>query len=120
MGPSLAAAAAASSLFLPSRGLAKKSKAAAAAAPVKKVIRDDLEDIVSGLNVLKEGEDPKVKDDSEYPDWVFTLHKPLPSLEDLTKRYQADKDSLNAEEMRRMIRQWNRKRIKESNEGKKK
>ncbi|KAI1287423.1 39S ribosomal protein L54, mitochondrial [Halotydeus destructor] len=29
---------------------------------------------VSGSNIFKEGEDVKIKDDSEYPDWIWTMN----------------------------------------------
>ena len=92
----------------PAKGGAKVAESAAAA--------NDLESVVRGLNILKDGQDPVVKPDSEYPDWVFTLHHKLPSLEELSTRYKEDPESLDTQEMRRLIRQWNRKRIKERNE----
>ncbi|KAJ6642225.1 39S ribosomal protein L54, mitochondrial [Pseudolycoriella hygida] len=46
---------------------------------------------VCGSNILKTGEDIKIKDDSEYPEWLWTINtgKP-PKLEELdpaTKQY---------------------------------
>ena len=32
--------------------------------------------VVKGLNVLKDGKDPSIRPDSEYPDWVFELCAP--------------------------------------------
>ncbi|XP_055936466.1 39S ribosomal protein L54, mitochondrial-like [Argiope bruennichi] len=44
-----------------------------------------------GSNIYKEGEDVKLKDDSEYPDWLWTLRLgPPPPLEEMdpnTKEY---------------------------------
>ena len=47
-------------------------------------------------------------------------HKPLASLEDLRTAYEADPESLSEEDTRRMIRLWNRKRIRDRNEATKK
>ena len=103
-------------LFSTERGLAKK----AAAAPKPKAQSGTNNDpaIVPGLNILKDGEEIKVKPDSEYPEWVFELHRPLQSLEQLSKRYEADPSSLSPQETKRLIRQWNRKRIKDTNDDK--
>jgi large subunit ribosomal protein L54 len=96
-------------------------KAAPAQAGSRAPATNDAENLVRGLNILKEGDaDVPVKPDSEYPDWVFTLHIPRPSLEELTARYQSDPESLGEEDMRRLIRQWNRKRIKDHNDSKRK
>jgi hypothetical protein len=65
------AAAARRSCVAPSRGLAKKAKpgasgpAAPAAEPAANAVR--------GCNILKEGEDPTMKPDEEYPDWLWTM-----------------------------------------------
>ena len=42
-------------------------------------------------------------------------HQPLPNLEELTKKYEADPESMTELEMKRLIRQWNRARIKKRN-----
>ncbi|KMQ92445.1 39s ribosomal protein mitochondrial [Lasius niger] len=46
---------------------------------------------VCGTNLYKEGEDVKIKSDSEYPSWLWTIRTgPAPSLEELdpnTKQY---------------------------------
>ncbi|GAB0088535.1 mitochondrial ribosomal protein L54 [Sergentomyia squamirostris] len=46
---------------------------------------------VCGSNIYKTGEDIKLKDDSEYPEWLWTLHtgppKPLEELDPNTKAY---------------------------------
>ncbi|XP_015178064.1 PREDICTED: 39S ribosomal protein L54, mitochondrial [Polistes dominula] len=45
---------------------------------------------VCGSNYLKEGEDIKLKPDSEYPDWLWTIPLTPPRLEDMdpnTKQY---------------------------------
>ena len=102
------------------RGLAKK----AAGGPVAGQKGDsaagsaDLESVTTGLNILKGGSDPPIQPDSEYPEWVFELHLPPASLDDLQRRYEKDPDSLRPEEMRKMVRMWNRARIKANNESK--
>jgi len=42
-------------------------------------------------------------------------HKPLPTLDQLQVMYQANPETMSEEDKKRMIRQWNRKRIKDSN-----
>lgn len=46
---------------------------------------------VCGTNIYKEGEDVKIKPDSEYPSWLWTIRTgPPPTLEELdpnTKQY---------------------------------
>jgi large subunit ribosomal protein L54 len=57
-------------------------------------VRDDAEYLVShvsGSNIFKTGEDIQIKDDSEYPDWIWTARiDRFPLLEELdpnTKEY---------------------------------
>ena len=42
-------------------------------------------------------------------------HKPLPTLDQLQAMHQANPETMSEEDKKRMIRQWNRKRIKYSN-----
>ena len=67
------------------------------------------------VNILREGSDPPVLDDAEYPDWLWTVHEPLPSLQELTAKFEADPDSMTSVEHRRMTKLWNRARIKDKN-----
>ena len=42
----------------------------------RQAVKDDAKYIVSyvsGSNIFKTGEDIKIKDDSEYPDWIWTV-----------------------------------------------
>jgi len=107
---------------IPVRSLAKKAvpKAAASGPQTSASAPADLTAVVHGLNIMKEGADPAIRPDSEYPEWVWTLHKPLPTLEDLKVRYAAEPDAMSDEDKRRLIRQWNRKRIKDANKASKK
>lgn len=43
-----------------------------------------------GTNIYKDGEDVKLKPDSEYPEWLWSIRTTPPKLEDLdpnTKQY---------------------------------
>lgn len=63
------------------------------AAPQKKKLMDvetdtnKLCNFVCGVNYFKEGEDPPILLDSEYPDWLFTLrtNRKAPDLSELSK-----------------------------------
>jgi len=104
-----------------SRGLAKKAAPKAGSAAGNKAASAaggsaDLESVTTGLNILKGGSDPPTRPDSDYPDWVFELHLPPASLADLQRRYETDPESLRPDEMRKMVRMWNRARIKAGNE----
>lgn len=56
--------------------------------------------VVKGLNIKKTGEDPKTGPDHEYPDWLFDMLKPLPTLRQLEQQYRADQNSLSKEMVR--------------------
>ena len=105
-----------------SRGLAKKAdKKKGAVFEVPIMVAENKEDMVRGLNMFKDSSDEvKVKPDSEYPDWVFTLHMPRASLEELSAKYKEDPMSLSEWDTKRMIKLWNRRRIREGNEAKQK
>ena len=50
------------------------------------------------------------------PRWLWTVHEPLPSLGSLqTKVIEEGADALSDDEKRRMLKQWNRQRIRERN-----
>lgn len=81
------------------------------------VVAVNQEDVVRGLNIFKDQPDEvKVKPDSEYPDWVFTLHMPRASLDELQIAYEEDPESISEADTKRMIRMWNRGRIRSKNE----
>ena len=53
-----------------------------------------------GVNILKNGSDPELKPDDEYPEWLWKLTKPLPSLGELAMKYKAGGlDALTMEEV---------------------
>ena len=96
-----------------------------------------------GANILKDGTDPPILPDSEYPDWLWTMcvplhhrkelaptlsrsrcpsrlpprrHQPNPPFEELLERAERDGvDSLGYFEQRLLLRGYSKKRIKEHN-----
>ncbi|KAF7996318.1 hypothetical protein HCN44_001950 [Aphidius gifuensis] len=73
---------------------AKKAKKAAGSTKIVLPVETDtkkLVEYVCGSNILKEGEDVKLKDDSEYPDWLWNIYlgepKKLEELDPNTKAY---------------------------------
>ena len=75
-------------------------------------VEEDVEKVVKtcvGANIYKEGPDPEIKADSEYPDWLWTLRterEPIPLeemdpdsweyWERLQKNYRRRKNQLQA------------------------
>ena len=103
-------------MWAAARGLAKKAKKGdAAPAPLKQAAEAPSSSVVVGLNILKEGQDPELRPDSEYPEWVWTLHEERPSLQTLKAKHEDDPESLTELEQRRLYKLWNRARIKENN-----
>mmetsp|Transcript_42354 Transcript_42354/g.133645 ORF Transcript_42354/g.133645 Transcript_42354/m.133645 type:complete len:124 (-) Transcript_42354:31-402(-) len=97
------------------RALAKKVKAPekAGAAPPPPPSGSG---VVRGANILKDGTDPPILPDSEYPDWLWTIHQPNPPFEELLERAERDGvDSLGYFEQRLLLRGYSKKRIKEHN-----
>eukprot|EP01137_Pigoraptor_chileana_P011229 Opistho-2@61763 len=64
------------------KGDKKKKGAPALRKAEPPVIPDPL--LVTGLNVMKDGRDPPLRPDSEYPDWLWSLADPLPPSGSLT------------------------------------
>ncbi|VFQ61598.1 unnamed protein product [Cuscuta campestris] len=67
---------------------------------------------VVGANILKDGTDPKVLPDNEYPEWLWHLLDKKPALSELRRK---DLESLPYEELKRFVKLDNRARIKENN-----
>ena len=64
---------------------------------------------------MKNGEDPPVLPDEEYPEWVFELHKPLPSLQDLQDKVKEKTfEGLTQSEQKRMLKLAHRKEMDEA------
>ncbi|KQJ91736.1 54S ribosomal protein L37, mitochondrial [Brachypodium distachyon] len=67
---------------------------------------------VFGANILKEGSDPKIQPDAEYPDWLWHLVDKRPVLSELRRK---DAKELPYEDLKRFVKLDNRFRIKENN-----
>ncbi|CAH9074143.1 unnamed protein product [Cuscuta epithymum] len=67
---------------------------------------------VVGANILKDGTDPKVLPDAEYPEWLWHLLDKKPALSELRRR---DLETLPYDELKRFVKLDNRARIKENN-----
>jgi large subunit ribosomal protein L54 len=101
-----------------SRGLAIASKArkggkgGADAAKTPALTKEIKSTTVYGANILKEGSDPKIQPDSEYPDWLWQLLDKRPVLSELRRK---DPKTLPYEDLKRFVKLDNRARIKENN-----
>jgi len=67
---------------------------------------------VPGLNIRKGGEDPPIRADEEYPDWVWTLGDELPTLNQLQKIPAEERTDEQNKRFKRLTR---RAKIKENN-----
>ncbi|KAJ4951274.1 hypothetical protein NE237_028106 [Protea cynaroides] len=65
-----------------------------------------------GANILKDGVDPKLLPDSEYPDWLWHLLDKRPALSELRRK---NVETLPYEVLKRFVKLDNRARIKENN-----
>ncbi|CAA0823466.1 Mitochondrial ribosomal protein L37 [Striga hermonthica] len=97
-------------------GAAKKKGSkggAAAAAPKASLLTKEVKSTtVFGANTLKDGQDPKILPDSEYPDWLWLLLNKKPALSELRRK---DVENLPFEDLKRFVKLDNRARIKENN-----
>ncbi|KAK6913020.1 Ribosomal protein L37, mitochondrial [Dillenia turbinata] len=96
-------------------GKAKKGSKGGAAgdAPKASTLSKEVKSTtVVGANILKDGTDPKVLADSEYPDWLWHLLDKQPALSELRRK---NIESLPYEELKRFVKLDNRARIKENN-----
>ncbi|KAI5081559.1 hypothetical protein GOP47_0001302 [Adiantum capillus-veneris] len=89
---------------------AKKAKEQAPVGPtVDKAVRAKT---VLAANILKEGADPSIRPDSEYPTWLFPLlNRPLP----LSELDRLNPETMTMPELQRFVKLDNRRRIKENN-----
>lgn len=90
----------------------KGSKGAAGDVKAELLSKEVKSTTVVGANILKDGQDPKVLADSEYPDWLWHLLDKKPALSELKRRKS---DALSYEELKRYVKLDNRARIKENN-----
>lgn len=68
---------------------------------------------VFGANIFKEGSDPKIQPDSEYPDWLWHLLEKKNVLSELRRK---DPKTLSYEDLKRFVKLDNRSRIKIRND----
>lgn len=100
-----------------SAGTAKAKKgskggAAADAPKVSTLSKEVKSTTVVGANILKDGADPKVLPDSEYPEWLWHLLDKRPALSELKRK---NIKTLPYEDLKRFVKLDNRARIKENN-----
>ncbi|CAL8467139.1 g6675 [Coccomyxa elongata] len=73
----------------------------------------------TGVNYFKKGEDPPLKDDKEYPDWLWKVHEPSPTVYSLQKKAAGDGDlesgDISAAEVKQLIKMENNRSIKDRN-----
>ncbi|KAK8492961.1 hypothetical protein V6N13_003355 [Hibiscus sabdariffa] len=100
--------------FSAGAGKAKKgSKGAASDAPKASTLSKEVKSTtVVGANILKDGVDPKILPDSEYPDWLWHLLDKRPALSELRRK---NIETLPYEDLKRFVKLDNRARIKENN-----
>ncbi|GMI76817.1 hypothetical protein like AT5G14290 [Hibiscus trionum] len=100
--------------FSAGAGKAKKgSKGAASDAPKASILSKEVKSTtVVGANILKDGTDPKVLPDSEYPNWLWHLLDKRPALSELRRK---NIETLPYEDLKRFVKLDNRARIKENN-----
>ncbi|TYI86777.1 hypothetical protein E1A91_D04G089200v1 [Gossypium mustelinum] len=100
--------------FAAGAGKAKKgSKGAASDAPEGSTLSKEVKSTtVVGANILKDGADPKIFLDSEYPDWLWHLLDKSPALSELRRK---DIETLPYEDLKRFVKLDNRAGIKENN-----
>lgn len=95
-------------------GKKKGSKGTTAAdAPKASTLSKEIKSTtVVGANILKEGSDPKILPDSEYPDWSWHLLDKRPALSELRRK---NIETLPYADLKRFVKLDNRARIKENN-----
>lgn len=101
--------------FAAGGGKAKKGSKGGAAgdAPKASILSKEVKSTtVVGANILKEGADPKILADSEYPDWLGHLLDKRPPLSELRRK---NIETLPYEDLKRFVKLDNRARIKENN-----
>ncbi|KAF0934800.1 hypothetical protein E2562_028809 [Oryza meyeriana var. granulata] len=80
----------------------KGGKGGAADAAKTPVLSKELKSTtVFGANILKEGSDPKLQPDSEYPEWLWHLLDKRPMLSELRRK---DSKTLPYEDLKRFVK----------------
>ncbi|KAF5192387.1 Mitochondrial ribosomal protein l37 [Thalictrum thalictroides] len=92
----------------------KGSKGGAASdAPKASILsKETKSSTVVGANILKDGTDSKIMEDSEYPDWLWHLLDKKPPLSELRRK---NTETLPYEHLKRFVKLDNCARIKENN-----
>ncbi|PIA51365.1 hypothetical protein AQUCO_01100292v1 [Aquilegia coerulea] len=92
----------------------KGSKGGAASdAPKASTLSKEIKSTTTiGANTLKDGTDPKLLADSEYPDWLWSLINKRAALSELRRK---NTESLPYEDLKRFVKLDNRARIKDNN-----
>lgn len=67
---------------------------------------------VVGANTLKDGADPKILSDSDYPDWLWHLLDKRPALSELRRK---NVETLPYDDLKRFVKLDTRAKIKENN-----
>ncbi|XP_010497430.1 PREDICTED: 39S ribosomal protein L54, mitochondrial-like, partial [Camelina sativa] len=67
---------------------------------------------VVGANTLKEGSDPKILPDSDYPQWLWHLLDKRPALSELRRK---NVETLPYDDLKRFVKLDTRAKIKENN-----
>ena len=67
---------------------------------------------VVGANTLKDGSDPKILPDSDYPDWLWRLLQIRPALSELRRK---NVETLPYDDLKRFVKLDTRAKIKEHN-----
>ncbi|KAG7623655.1 putative ribosomal protein L37 [Arabidopsis thaliana] len=67
---------------------------------------------VVGANTLKDGSDPKILPDSDYPDWLWHLLDKRPALSELRRK---NVETLPYDDLKRFVKLDTRAKIKENN-----
>ncbi|QCD92890.1 Ribosomal protein L37 [Vigna unguiculata] len=96
-------------------GKAKKGSKGGGAADAPKastLSKEVKSSTVVGANILKEGTDPKILPDSDYPDWLWHLLDKCPALSELRRK---NIETLAYDDLKRFVKLDNRARIKENN-----
>ncbi|WCJ27510.1 Mitochondrial ribosomal protein L37 [Euphorbia peplus] len=94
-------------------GKAKKGKGGSADSPKTSTLTKEVKSTtVVGANILKDGADPKVLPDSEYPDWLWHLLDKRTALSELRRK---NVETLSYDDLKRFVKLDTRARIKENN-----
>ncbi|EOA31985.1 hypothetical protein CARUB_v10015225mg [Capsella rubella] len=67
---------------------------------------------VVGANTLKDGSDPKILPDSDYPDWLWHLLDKRPALSELRRK---NVETLPYDDLKRFVKLDTRAKIKDNN-----